>query len=91
MSSPGQSSRQPSVRTATVADAAELGALVVAAAARRRGIGRALLDQAARWAREAGLGTLRIRAGAARPEAHPFYEAGGCRFVKEQRVYERTV
>jgi len=70
---------------------AELGGLVVGTWARRRGAGRALLDEAARWAKDRGLASLRIRAGAARPEAHPFYQSAGCRFVKEQRVYERTV
>ncbi len=68
---------------------AELGGLVVAPSARRHGVGRALLDRGTAWAREAGPPKLRIRAGSSRPEAHAFYPAAGCRFVKEQRVYER--
>jgi len=70
---------------------AELGGLVVWPWARRRGAGRALLDQAARWTKDRGLSTVRIRTGAVRREAHPFYRSVSCRFLKEQRVYEREV
>jgi hypothetical protein len=57
----------------------EVGGLVV---------GAALLAAAAEWSRARGLERLWIRANLARVGPHEFYEAIGCRIVKDQRVYE---
>ena len=67
----------------------EVGGLAVTRERRASGIGRALLDAAAAWARDRGLSHLWIRANLARgTAAHGFYEHAGCRTVKDQRVYE---
>jgi GNAT superfamily N-acetyltransferase len=66
----------------------EVGGLVVAAAHRGAGVGVALLAAAAAWCRQRGLERLWIRANLARVGPHEFYEAIGCRTVKDQRVYE---
>jgi GNAT superfamily N-acetyltransferase len=66
----------------------EVGGLVVAAPYRGAGVGAALLAAAADWTRARGLERLWIRANLARVGPHEFYEAVGCRVVKDQRVYE---
>lgn len=66
----------------------EVGGLVVAASCRATGLGAALLAAAADWSRARGLERLWIRANLARVGPHEFYEACGCRIVKDQRVYE---
>lgn len=66
----------------------EVGGLVVAAAQRGSGLGAALLAAAAEWSRARGLERLWIRANLARVGPHEFYEAVGCRVVKDQRVYD---
>jgi GNAT superfamily N-acetyltransferase len=66
----------------------EVGGLVVDAAHRGSGIGRALLEAAAAWSQARGLERLWIRANLARVGPHEFYEAVGCSTVKDQRVYE---
>lgn len=71
-------------------DRAELMGLVVDAAARRSGLGRALVDAAERWAVARGLPSLTVRSNAARLEAHPFYESLGFSRSKTQHVYTRA-
>jgi GNAT superfamily N-acetyltransferase len=66
----------------------EVGGLVVGAAHRGSGIGRALLEAAAAWSRQRGVRRMVIRAGSERRGAHEFYPAVGCRLLKDQRVYE---
>ncbi len=66
----------------------EVGGLVVGAPHRGAGLGAALLAAAADWSRARGLERLWIRANLARVGPHEFYEAVGCRTVKDQRVYE---
>jgi len=66
----------------------EVGGLVIAAPHRGAGLGTALLAAAADWSRARGLERLWIRANLARVGPHEFYEAVGCRVVKDQRVYE---
>jgi GNAT superfamily N-acetyltransferase len=66
----------------------EVGGLVVGAAHRGTGVGATLLEAAAAWARARGLERLWIRANLARVGPHEFYDAVGCRAVKDQRVYE---
>jgi GNAT superfamily N-acetyltransferase len=65
-----------------------LTSLVVAADARREGIGRALVERVAQAARDQGCGQLELMSGDSRAEAHAFYRALGFddtsrRFVKE--------
>ena len=67
---------------------AEVGGLVVGAAHRRKGVGAALLEAAAAWARASNLRRVVIRAGSERRGAHDFYPAVGCRVLKHQHVYE---
>ena len=65
----------------------EIGGLVVAKPHRGKGLGRALLAAAAAWCRQRDLQEMWIRANLGRVGAHEFYEAIGCRVVKDQRVY----
>jgi GNAT superfamily N-acetyltransferase len=48
--------------------------LAVAPHRRSRGIGKALLDAAKAWARDHGAARLELESGAARVDAHRFYE-----------------
>ncbi len=68
---------------------AEIVALVVDAARRRSGAGRALVEAAGRWAGARGLARLVVRSNVARDEAHRFYPSLGFRLAKTQHVYER--
>ncbi|WP_372660498.1 GNAT family N-acetyltransferase [Amycolatopsis kentuckyensis] len=56
---------------------AELTGLVVDAAARRAGLGRALVRAAEEWAARHGLPAIVVRSNVVRPESHPFYEGLG--------------
>lgn len=51
--------------------------LAVAPHRRSSGIGKALLDAAKAWAREHGAARLELESGAARVDAHRFYEREG--------------
>jgi ribosomal protein S18 acetylase RimI-like enzyme len=51
--------------------------VVVAAAARRRGVGRRLMEGAARWARDRGAEELLLTVWAGNEEAERFYDALG--------------
>ena len=68
----------------------EIAGLVVDAGARRSGVGKALITEAERWARERGCSTVRVRSNMVRVEAKPFYERMGYRVVKTQYVFEKT-
>jgi GNAT superfamily N-acetyltransferase len=72
-------------------DRAELMALVVDSSARRRGLGRALVEYAEAWALSRGLAALTVRSNAARELSHPFYEALGYTRDKTQHVYSKTL
>jgi GNAT superfamily N-acetyltransferase len=56
---------------------AQIGALVVDAAARRAGTGQRLLQAAEQWARERQCGVICLRSHVARHDAHQFYERMG--------------
>jgi GNAT superfamily N-acetyltransferase len=70
---------------------AELVGLVVAAAARRTGIGAALVAAAERWAARQGLRSIYVRSNVVRAESHPFYESLGYTRKKTQHTYEKRL
>lgn len=72
-------------------DRAEIMGLVVDASARRRGLGRELVERAETWAVARGLVALTVRSNAARELSHPFYEALGYSRDKTQHVYSKTL
>jgi GNAT superfamily N-acetyltransferase len=59
--------------------------LVVASAARRRGVGRALLETLAGWARSRGALELLVTTWAGNPDADAFYERLGYRTLSSVR------
>ena len=65
--------------------------LVVAAGARRRGVGRALVAAAEDWARRGGARTMRLRSGAPREDAHAFYRALGYEVGKPALGFEKAL
>lgn len=70
---------------------AEITELVVGAAARRTGVGRALVRAAEQWAAELGLSTVVVRSNVVRPESHPFYERAGYRRTSTSHRYVREI
>jgi GNAT superfamily N-acetyltransferase len=70
---------------------AELGGLVVDAAARRQGAGRALVSAAEQWAEDHGYPTMGVRSNMKRVEARPFYEGLGYAITKSQNVYRKAL
>jgi GNAT superfamily N-acetyltransferase len=70
---------------------AEIAGLVVASAARGRGLGRALVAAAAGWAAERGCTAVRVRTNVIRERAHAFYVREGFREVKTQKVLEKRL
>ena len=72
-------------------DRAELMGLVVDSTARRRGIGRELIDVAENWISAKGLSELTVRSNIARQSSHPFYEGLGYVRSKTQHVYIKAV
>ena len=67
---------------------ADLG-LMVAAAARRRGIGRALLEQAVAWAREVGVRKLELHVFPHNEAAIALYESYGFRREGYRKAHYR--
>lgn len=65
----------------------EIVGLVVDAAARRGGVGRALVAAAEHWSRAQGMNEIFLRSNVVRPEAHQFYENLGYARTKTQHVY----
>jgi GNAT superfamily N-acetyltransferase len=71
------------------APAAWLTALVVAAEARGRGVGRALVRAAEEWAAAQGAVKVAVTSGAQRADAHRFYEGLG--YAYTGRRFARTL
>jgi GNAT superfamily N-acetyltransferase len=70
---------------------AEITGLVVGAAARRAGVGRALVGAVEAWAAQQGMGVIAVRSNVLRSESHPFYQKLGYRQRKTQHYYEKTL
>lgn len=70
---------------------AEVWGLVVDARVRSKGVGRALLESAERWAVDHGLPRMRIRSNVVRDRAHAFYARAGYIIVKRQSVFEKRL
>ncbi len=70
---------------------AEIGGLVVDTAARRQGVGRALVRQAEIWAGEHGFGEVRLRSGLHRTEAHEFYQSIGYELAKTSHMFRKAI
>ncbi|MES1243993.1 MAG: GNAT family N-acetyltransferase [Acidobacteriota bacterium] len=70
---------------------AEVLGLIVDEAHRGQGIGKRLLDAAARWAADHGFDRLRVRSNVVREDAHRFYEREGFRRIKMQVVLDREL
>ena len=68
---------------------AEIGGLIVDQEYRRLGIGERLMKMCEDWSVKEGYGTLRLRSGISREEAHIFYEKVGYENVKIQKVFEK--
>ena len=68
-------------------DALYVDALATDAALRRRGAARALLDDAERRARDAGLAALALDTGEANAPARALYQAAGFTVVAERQAY----
>lgn len=73
------------------AETAEITGLVVAAPARRSGIGSALAASAEQWALGEGFACIRVRSNVMRTDSHPFYQGIGFRPTKTQHVYEKSL
>ena len=70
---------------------AEIVGLVVGAAARRSGVGSALVLAAEQWALSQGLKTVVVRSNIVRAESHPFYERIGYARKKTQHTYAKEL
>jgi GNAT superfamily N-acetyltransferase len=68
---------------------ARVTALVVGEAARGRGVGRALLEQAVAMARESGCEMIELTSADGRRQAHAFYRA--CGFEATARRFHRAL
>jgi GNAT superfamily N-acetyltransferase len=69
----------------------EITGLVVDSAARRSGLGRALVNAAEQWALQHDLHTVVVRSSVVRPESHPFYEGIGYQRTKTSHTYRKGV
>jgi GNAT superfamily N-acetyltransferase len=72
-------------------DVVDIGGLVVRDGARGLGIGRLLCEEVERWAREKGIGRVRVRSQIKREDAHRFYLRDGYEKVKTSLVFEKSV
>lgn len=70
---------------------AEIGGLVVSNAVRSKGIGRALVACAERWATERGVQLMVVRSRLSRERAHRFYEREGYTRYKTSAVFQKAL
>lgn len=69
----------------------EIAGLVVSPAARRCGVGRALVTRMEEWARHLGVEAIVVRSNVRRVESHAFYPALGYSVTKTQNVYRKKL
>ncbi len=70
---------------------AEICGLVTDESVRSRGIGRALVAGAERWAAERGLSRIRVRSQVKRTDAHRFYLRENYTQLKTSVMFEKTL
>ncbi|MBU0618534.1 MAG: GNAT family N-acetyltransferase [Planctomycetes bacterium] len=75
--------RYPAKQAAQALPSAEILSIAVDSAVQGKGIGRALLDAALRWARQDGERQIKVLAGAKLDQANRFYQSGGFRKAAE--------
>jgi GNAT superfamily N-acetyltransferase len=68
-----------------------INGLVVDSDCRGAGVGRLLLQQAEQWAREEGVGIVRVWSSDRRHRAHRFYAREGYEIVKTQLAFVKPV
>ncbi|MFC3283471.1 GNAT family N-acetyltransferase [Litchfieldella rifensis] len=67
----------------------EIAGLVIDEEARGEGLGQLLVEGVAAWAKERGIGRLRVHSRISRGDAHRFYTRLGFMQVKTQHVFQR--
>lgn len=78
-------------RSVETAPCAEISGLIVDRRQRSRGIGKLLLDAAAKWARRRGCGEIQVHSNVIRRRAHRFYESHGFQRVKTQKLLSKRL
>lgn len=68
-----------------------IAALVVDSSIRRAGVGRALMARAEEWARQQGVGVMRLTSSSTRTGAHRFYERIGYSNIKTQYSFAKAI
>jgi predicted N-acetyltransferase YhbS len=69
----------------------EITGLIVSPGQRRRGVGRALVKEAERWAKAIAAEAIVVRSNVQRVESHAFYPALGYAATKTQHVYQKML
>ena len=69
----------------------EIVGLIVGDGARRRGVGKALVEAAEQWAAANGQASVFVRSNVVRTESHPFYERLGYKRTKTQHAYSKLL
>ncbi len=69
----------------------QIAGLVVASDRRAGGIGSALVERAEAWAREAGIGLIRVRTNVVRDRAHRFYARAGYERLKTSHLFVKRL
>jgi GNAT superfamily N-acetyltransferase len=70
---------------------ADIGGIVVDAAMRGKGVGRALMRCAEAWALDSGYDRVKLSSGAHRIEAHAFYEHIGYSNIRTSYRFEKIL
>jgi GNAT superfamily N-acetyltransferase len=77
------------LRTMEADARAEVAGLVVEAASRSAGVGRALLERGEQWARTMGCRRVTLRSNVIRERAHAFYLRAGYTHIKTQKAFRK--
>lgn len=70
---------------------AEIGGLVIDENFRGRGVGKALVEHAERWASARRLKSVYVRSNIVRKDAHIFYQKLGYRIIKTQSAFRKPL